>query len=42
MIVFLFYICVYLDDNVVIVVNDGGLFEGVMFVDGLMLCEGVL
>ncbi|MEK6423652.1 MAG: galactarate dehydratase [Burkholderia gladioli] len=35
------YIRVHPDDNVAIVVNDGGLPTGAQFADGLTLCEGV-
>ncbi len=35
------YIRVHPDDNVAIVVNDGGLPAGSQFADGLTLCEGV-
>ncbi|MEK6368415.1 MAG: galactarate dehydratase [Burkholderia gladioli] len=35
------YIRVHPDDNVAIVVNDGGLPAGAQFADGLSLCEGV-
>ncbi|WP_186062319.1 galactarate dehydratase [Burkholderia gladioli] len=35
------YIRVHPDDNVAIVVNDGGLPAGAQFADGLTLCEGV-
>ena len=35
------YIRVHPDDNVAIVVNDGGLPEGATFADGLTLREGV-
>src|SRR5215472_3501 len=35
------YIRVHPDDNVAIVVNDGGLDAGAVFSDGLTLCERV-
>lgn len=35
------YVRLHDDDNVVVVVNDGGLGEGARFADGLTLIEGV-
>lgn len=35
------YVRLHDDDNVVVVVNDGGLGEGARFADGLTLVEGV-
>ncbi|MDW9406579.1 galactarate dehydratase, partial [Pseudomonas soli] len=35
------YVRLHPDDNVVVVVNDGGLGEGARFADGLTLVEGV-